>query len=209
MQDTRRGMLIVLEGGEGSGKDANIAYLQEKLAHRDDILFTREPGGTVIGEGIRAVLMDHGSHGMSVETELLMFMAARAQLMHEVIRPALEAGSHVVANRFGLSTVAYQIYRKERHEYRDFLNILSTQVVGDVTPHYVLLDVAPEVGIARTKSRNGEITRFDVEPLEVHERVRQGYHDAIRDFPHVVIDANRELEIVNEDVYKYVSSHLP
>jgi len=204
MGESRQGKLIVLEGGEGSGKDANMAHLEAMFAERDDVLFTREPGGTAIGERIRSLLMDHSSTQMSFQSELLLFLAARAQLMDEVIRPALSAGTHVLANRFGLSTVAYQIYRAERHEHRDFLNMVSVQVVGNVVPFYVLLDVDPHVGIARTQTRKGEITRFDVEPIEVHTRVRQGYHDAVRDFPHVIVDASRPLREVQKDVFNHV-----
>lgn len=203
----REGVFIVLEGGEGSGKDANIAYLKERYRDRSDVLFTREPGGTAIGERIRDVLMDHASRTMTIEAELFLFLAARAQLVREVVRPALLSGTHVVANRFGLSTVAYQIYRTGRHEYRSFLDSMSTEVLGDLRPHYILLDVDPVVGVARARARSDVATRFDVEPLEAHRRVREGYHEAIRSHPHTIIDAGRPLVEVREEVCAYVD-HL-
>jgi len=203
-----RGVFIVLEGGEGCGKDANIAYLKERYRDRSDVLFTREPGGTAIGERIREVLMDHASSAMAVEAELFLFLAARAQLVREVVRPALRTGTHVVANRFGLSTVAYQVYRTGRHEYRPFLDAMSAQVLGDLRPHYVLLDVDPAVGVARARARPERTTRFDVEPLEVHQRVRDGYREAVRAHPHTIIDAGRPLAEVREEVYAYVDRLL-
>ena len=199
-----RGKLIVLEGGEGVGKDENIRHLEHVCADRADVVFTREPGGTVLGERIRSVLMDRTATEMAVETELLLFLAARAQLMQEIVRPALARGQHVIANRFGLSTVAYQIYRHERFEHRSLLDELTRHVVGEVVPHYILLDLTPEVGLARVRDRAGEVTRFDVEPTELHHRVRRGYHEAVKAYPHVIVDAARPLAEVQEAVVKHV-----
>lgn len=206
MLESRQGTLIVLEGGEGCGKDANIAALQDRYRDRADVVFTREPGGTEIGERLRELVLHHDSSGMAIEAELMVFLAARAQLMHEVIRPALSAGTHVIANRFALSTVAYQIYRHERHEHLPLLELASKHVVGDVVPHYVLLDVPPEVGLARVAARKGERTRMDDEPIELHARVRQGYHEAVQAYPHTIVDATKPLAEVQEVVAAYVAS---
>lgn len=205
---TSPGKFIVFEGGEGSGKDANIELLQARLRDRNDIVYTREPGGTLIGEQVRSILMDPANVKMSVETELLLFLASRAELLEEVVRPALARGLHVISNRFALSTIAYQIYRKERHEYRSFLDEVSGRLLADVTPHYLLLDVSPEVGLARVRRRAGELTRFDREAVEVHRRVREGYHDAVAAFPHVIVDAERPLPEVHKDVHAYVTRML-
>lgn len=204
------GKFIVLEGGEGSGKDTHIARLKEKYADRSDIVFTREPGGTQIGERIRALLLSKDSAGMKVRAELLLFLAARAQLMEEVIVPALSAGKNVISNRFGLSTIAYQIYGRERQEYLPFLQEVSDFVVGEYKPDaYLLLDVTPEVGIGRVHSRADENTRFDDEALAFHERVRTGYKTHVADFAKAfVIDADRPLEEVWSEVENAVASIL-
>lgn len=201
-------MFIVFEGGEGSGKDTHIDLLREHFRDRSDIVYTREPGGTTIGERIRAVLMDPDHAHMAVETELLMFLASRAQLLAEVIRPALAQGQHVISNRFALSTVAYQIFRKERPQYRRFLDAISTELMSDIDPHYVLLDVEPKTGLARARARTEAATRFDLEEVDVHERVRVGYHDAIQAFSHVIVDANRPLPEVHADVRTHITNKL-
>lgn len=203
-----KGKFIVLEGGEGSGKDTHIARLKEKYAGREDIVFTREPGGTQIGERIRALLLSKESVGMQVRTELLLFLAARAQLMEEIIVPALTEGKTVISNRFGLSTIAYQIYGRERKEYLSFLSQLSDFVVGEHRPDaYILLDVTPEVGLARVQARADENTRFDDEALAFHARVRNGYTSHVGDFgTPFVVNADRDLESVWRDVEKAVAS---
>lgn len=202
------GVFIVLEGGEGCGKDANVEALWQRLALRRDVVFTREPGGTKIGERIRNILMDPQHNDMSVETELLLFLASRATLLDRVIRPALSAGKHVISNRFALSTIAYQIYRTGRHEYRSFLDDVSARIMGDLVPHYILLDVSPQVGLARVRARADGETRFDQEALETHERVRRGYLEAVQAYPHTIIDAAQPLQEVRSQVVTEVERLL-
>lgn len=197
----KRGKFIAFEGGEGSGKDTMIDRLKEKYAGRTDIVFTREPGGTTIGEKIRTLLMAPENVAMEVRTELLLFVAARAQLVAEVIAPALDQHKTVISNRFTLSTIAYQIYRKQKEKYLPFLQQVSTFAVGECVPSlYVLLDVTPEIGLKRVAARKGEVTRFDQESLEVHQRIRQGYLAHIKDYSYVVIDADDPIERVWENV---------
>lgn len=198
----KKGKFIAFEGGEGSGKDTNINHLKKDYADRADIVFTREPGGTVLGERIRELVLTKNSNAMSIKTELMLFLAARAQLMEDVVIPALAAGKTVVSNRFGLSTIAYQIYGREKKEYLPFLLSTSEFVVGNCKPDaYILLDIEPEIGIKRVVSRNGEITRFDTEKLAFHKRVREGYLKHVGDIgtPHI-IDASNDIEEVYKDV---------
>lgn len=173
-----RGKFIAFEGGEGCGKDANIDYLQKHVyAGRDDIVFTREPGGTAPGEDIRnKVIFVHSSRGLCVKSELLLFVAARAQLVEQIIQPALKEGRHVISNRFRRSTFAYQLYGRGRMDYLDFYRDVGKFAVGDCNPDaYILLDVTPEVGLARVARRKGEVTPFDQEELVFHYKVRDGY----------------------------------
>lgn len=114
----------------------------------------------------------------------------------------------MLSNRFGLSTIAYQIYRKERYQYRAFLDEVSERLVGDVTPYYILLDVDPEVGLARARGRDEAATRFDNEDVAVHTKVRRGYLDAVQGFEHTIIDANKPLAEVQTAVLEAVTKVL-
>ncbi len=201
---------IVFEGGEGSGKDSQIERLQKKYGDDKRFVFTREPGGTGMGEKIRSLLLSPESKGMEVKTELLLFLAARAQLVEQVIAPAIQSRKIVISNRFALSTIAYQIYGRDRHRYMDFLQKVSAFVVQNYVPDaYVLLDVDPEVGLARVAQRNDGMTRFDAETLEFHRRVRHGYIQNVNiGQHHKVIDANASLDEVSRQVDEYLSQFL-
>jgi dTMP kinase len=206
----KRGKFIVFEGGEGSGKDTQIARLKERYSTQSDIIFTREPGGTNIGEQIRGILMSRDTHNMDVQAEMLLFLAARAQLIGEVIAPALKDGTHVICNRFGLSTIAYQIYGRERQQLMKPLQYLNSFVVDEYIPDAtILLDLEPSVGIARTKNRAGQATRFDAEEMTFHNRVREGYKQHVTEFgtPYL-IDADRPVDDVWTDVDAAVQSIL-
>jgi len=201
----KRGKFIVFEGGEGSGKDTQIDFAKQDFP---DFVFTREPGGTKIGEEIRALLLSKDSDSMTVKTELLLFLAARAQLLEEVIVPALDEGKTVVSNRFGLSTIAYQIYGRERPEYLDFLKKISDFVVGDYTPDlYILLNVNSEVGLKRVSNRADENTRFDDEKLDFHRRTKEGYLQHVGDLgSHVVLDANQSIKEIRQSIHEVLKS---
>ncbi len=201
-EQDKKGTFIVFEGGEGSGKDTNIDQLKKDYKNNTDIVFTREPGGTAIGENIRELLFSDTSSSMSIKAELLLFLSARAQLLEEVIIPSLKSGKTVVSNRFGLSTIAYQIYGRGRQEYLQFLLTISEFVIGEWKPDaYILLDVSPEIGLERVVSRKGEINRFDKEKLAFHTRVREGYKKHIYDTDtQYIIDASES----REQVYKNV-----
>lgn len=196
------GSFIVFEGGEGSGKDTQIDRLKAKYKGRDDIVFTREPGGTAIGEKIRELLLSQDSKEMTVPAELLLFLAARAQLAREIIRPAIQDGKIVISNRFALSTIAYQIYGRGKHQFLPFLLEAGTFAANNCIPdEYILLDVTPEVGLARVEARNDGKTRFDAENVAFHRRVREGYLEHVRIGQyHKVIDADLPLEEVSRQV---------
>lgn len=204
--ERQKGKFIVFEGGEGSGKDANIAYVKEMLGEKD-ILYTREPGGTKVGEEIRSIALNP-AHTPATATELLLFLAARAQLVQEVIKPSLERGTHVISNRFGLSTVAYQIYRTGHFEYQSFLETATRFVCEDITPYYIFLDVPPEVGLARVQSRGEALTRFDAESLAVHEKVREGFLKEVVKYDHTIIDATPPFEEVRKQMLAVVKKVL-
>ena len=204
-----RGKFIVIEGGEGSGKDTQIALLKKHFGE-EKFLFTREPGGTPIGEQIRSVLLSKESPAVDERAELLLFLAARAELAGKVIAPALASGKHVISNRFGLSTIAYQVYGRKHPEYLPLIMEFNTLVLAHCKPDaYVLFDLPPQAGLERVRRRLDKITRFDAEELAFHERVRDGYLRHVGDIgTHFVIDASSPVEAVWQDVLAAVQSLL-
>lgn len=202
----KRGKFIVIEGGEGAGKDANIELLKRDLSA--DIVWVKDPGSTVLSGQLREITQ-HGEN-LSKEAELFLFLASRAQLTHEVIAPALTAGMHVISNRFDPSTMAYQVYGRERMEMEDTLSAMSEIARGDAVPDLVIfLDVPPEEGLRRAAARKERTTRFEAEELAFHERVRAGYLAHLDDYARGVrIDANRPLEEVYVDVKAAVEELL-
>lgn len=172
----KEGKLIVLEGGEGSGKSAMIKFLKRILSARQDIIFTREPGGTKTGANIRKILMDKKNKEITGLTELFLFCADRAQHISEVIIPALKSGKHVITDRFDRSTIAYQVVARGIGDLNTF-NQLNSIAKKDIQPDAIIwLDVTPRVGLERkSKSKEGKCTRFDDENLRFHTRVRRGF----------------------------------
>jgi dTMP kinase len=165
------GTFITFEGGEGSGKSTQSQLLADHLTSAGrTVLRLREPGATPLGESLRELLL-HRRTGMSPEAELLLFLAARAELVRSVIRPALDAGTVVICDRFSDSTFAYQGYGRGLELGR--LRTLNDWATGGLVPDLtVLLDVPVEVGLRR---KHGETDAFQLETVEFHERVRQGY----------------------------------
>lgn len=189
---------MIIEGGEGAGKDTQIDLLRKKLAHENTV-FTREPGGTRIGEKVRTILL---GEPVCLETEMLLFLASRAELVRTVIRPAVTAGKLAISNRFGLSTIAYQIYGREQPHLLPLLKEVSKYVLGDLEPpHCILLDITPKIGIRRVDGRGDGKTRFDAEECSFHERVRQGYLNHFNDDGRgVCINAHASTEEVAEHI---------
>lgn len=174
------GMFITFEGIEGSGKSTQIVLLANYLsAHNRSVTLTREPGGTVIGDKIRKILLDPEHTVLGPKAELLLYAAARAQHLEELIAPELRAGRIVLCDRFSDATLAYQGYG--RGLSLDLINELDRMVTSGLRPDLtVLLDIDAAQGLARARGRNSSRgleteARFENEQLAFHERVRQGY----------------------------------
>lgn len=171
-----KGVFITFEGGDGAGKSTHLFFVAEALRNRGEkVVCLREPGGTIIGEQLRNTVLDPGNYVMSDECELLIYEAARAQLVSQVIRPALETGSIVLCDRFSDSTVAYQAYG--RGIDRDFIDQANHFACNEIWPdRTILLQTGgdAEFGLERA-THDKHADRVEMAGVDFHERVNQGY----------------------------------
>ncbi|MDD3440942.1 MAG: dTMP kinase [Kiritimatiellae bacterium] len=202
---------MTFEGPEGAGKSTQAAMLIARLEARGiEIIYTREPGGTKLGEAIRGVLQYNAAgEAPCPESEVLLFEASRAQLVRQVILPALERGAWVVCDRFFDSTTAYQGFG--RGFPVELMETINRFAVGEAVPDMtILLDVNVSLGMQRCAKRQaGQAMKYDrieSEALEFHERVRQGYLELARRYPERFrqVDAMRHAEPIADDVWRLV-----
>lgn len=202
-------MFITLEGPDGGGKSTQAALLAEFLRQRGcNVLTTREPGGTAIGDQIRSVLSKLENTAMHPRTEILLFQASRAQLVEQVIRPHLAQGGVVVCDRYADSTLAYQGYGHQVDLVR--LRTIVEFATGGLKPDLtLLLDIDAEEGLRR-RTKSGEWNRLDAYNLAFHQRVRQGYFELASEEPWrwVRIDAGGSPETVQEEIRRVVTERL-
>lgn len=200
----QRNFFITFEGGEGAGKTSVLKAISERLSDkRIEALLTREPGGIEIAEKIRAVILDPAHTEMHERTEALLYAAARAQHFYEKIVPALEQGKHVLCDRFIDSSLAYQGYAREIGV--DDVLAINEFAIGKRLPDVtIFFNIAPEKGLARIHAtRSDELNRLDIEGLAFHQKVYEGYEEAMRRYPdrYRIINADQPLEQVIEDVW--------
>jgi dTMP kinase len=203
-------MFITLEGPEGGGKTTQLRLLAAFLREQGyDVVATREPGGTSIGDQIRCVLHDTANTAMSPTAELLLYAASRAQLVDQVIRPALAAGQVVLCDRYADSTLAYQGYGRGLD--LAMLATLATIATGGLQPDLtLLLDLDVERGLARRRDEGEEMNRLDLETVAFHRRVRDGYLALCAADPARwrLIDAGRPAADVQGDIEQIVLEWL-
>lgn len=202
-------MFITLEGPEGSGKTSHMPYLVEYLRERGYTVFpTREPGGTNIGEQVREVIHNLKNVEMHPRTETLLYQAARAQIVEQVIRPRLQAGEVVISDRYADSTIAYQGYGHQQD--LEQVRALVRYATGGLTPDLtVLLDLDVEVGLARKKD-DSDWNRLDAYTVEFHRRVRAGYLELVKEQSRrwVRVDAGKEWQQVQNELRSVIEERL-
>jgi len=199
--------LITFEGGEGAGKSTQLSCLAKNLeASGCRVIGLREPGGTALGEQLRTVLKNPATKSVEPETEALLFAACRAQLVKEVIVPALAAGSFVLCDRFIDSTVAYQAGGRGLN--REQIDAANRLACGPLRPDLtILLDLDPDCGLSRAAVRDrGQADRFELLGKEFHRKVRAAYRQLALDEPNrfLVVDANRDAKLIAEEIWNEV-----
>ena len=203
-------MFISIEGPDGSGKTSQVAQLVAYL-HQEgfDVLATREPGGTLIGDQIRDVLSNLNNTSMRPRTEILLFQASRAQLVEQVIRPHLKGGGIILSDRYADSTLAYQGYghQVDLEKLKTIIEFATGGLKPDLT---ILLDIDVEEGLQR-RARGGEWNRLDAYDLAFHQRVRQGYHQLVQEEPErwKIVDAGQPPDLVQAAIRELVLEMLP
>lgn len=205
------GKFITMEGQDGAGKTTNLAFVRSLLEANDvEVLVTREPGGTGLGDALRELLLNRHDLGIDPLAELLMIFAARAQHLVHTIRPALEAGNWVLCDRFTDATFAYQCGGRGLPAGQ--VEQLQAMVQGELKPDLtLLLDVDPDTGRDRSGRRNSaESDRFESEPDAFRQRVREAYLELARRQPQRVrvIDASAGLEAVQKDLRRTLLEFL-
>ena len=208
------GKFITFEGPEGAGKTTQARKLLQRLQDMGlQVLYTREPGGTPTGEAIREVLQyDKAGEPICPETEVLLFAASRAQLVRQVILPALMKGTYVICDRFADSTTAYQGYGRG-FPIEQMIAINEFAIDGAVPDITVLLDVDLDLGFRRLSTREGaqllmagQLDRIEREARAFHEKVRKGYLELAKRWPDRfrIVDAGRDEDAVAADVWRIV-----
>ena len=203
-------IFITFEGPEGSGKSTQVRLLVSWLRTRGvNVLATREPGGTEIGDRIRSLLLSPTTRALTVEAEVLLFSASRAQLVQEVIRPHLEQGGVVVCDRYADSTLAYQGYGRgvDLEVLQTITRFATRGLVPDIT---FLLDIPVAEGLARKRGNQAEWNRMEQEVVAYHERVRAGYLALAAADPHRwhVLDAREDVATLHARIRHIVAEKL-
>jgi dTMP kinase len=200
-----RGLFITFEGPDGSGKSTQAKLLKAYYEDQGfDVIMTREPGGTDIGERVRKIILDKSSEGMSLVAEVMLFAASRAQLVDEVIRPSVNAGKVVLCDRFVDSSIAYQGYGLELGS--DMVAEVNAYAIGDMMPDVtIFMDIKAAHGLDRIEKADAD--RIESLPQTFHERVYEGYLELSKKYAdrYLRVDATKSIEEIHHDVISKLS----
>ena len=208
----KKGLFITFEGGEACGKSTQIKLLKDYIASRpdkEDFVFIREPGGTKLGENIRELLLNYEEDSPTPKSELLLFLASRAQLFEKVILPSLNEGKTVIADRFFDSTVAYQGFARNILNADEILD-LHKIILGNFKPDLTFyLKISPEEAFKR-KAVFPTLDRMEKENMDFHQKVFEGYNylSKIDDKRYVVLDATLPINIIHEMIIDKIKEKL-
>ena len=204
-----RGLFITIEGPDGSGKSTQIENIRKFFEDKNiEIVFTREPGGTPIGERIREIILDNRFKEMDSMTEAMLYAASRAQHVAQIIRPALEAGKVVVCDRFVDSSLAYQGYGRGLGEDIEIINSFAIKdCMPDVT---FLMKLDPDIGKHRIEENRHDQDRLEHEKLSFHQKVYKGYLKLEEKYPDriVGIDASKGIDEIRDEIYRKLEEIL-
>ena len=205
----KKGLFITLEGIEGAGKSTAVDFIEDFLTKKGhDVIKTREPGGTVIGEQIREILLKNENYTLTYDTELLLVFSARAQHIQEVILPALSSGKIILCDRFTDASYAYQGGGRGIDASR--INLLEKWVQGDLRPNLTLLfDLDVSIGMQRTKKRS-DADRFEREEINFFKKIRNTYLERAKNEPQRfrIINSASSLESVKEQIITILKDFL-
>ena len=204
-----KGLFITVEGTDGSGKSTQIALMKDYFIKKGrDAVLTREPGGTIISEKIRDIILDTSHGEMSPITEALLYASARAQLVHEIIKPSLESGRVVICDRFLDSSYVYQGFG--RGIGIKMIESINSAALNGIFPDITFFfDMDPEAALKRRMESTGA-DRMEKEDIDFHKRVYKGYKELCSMFPERIkpIDANRSIEEISADVTNWLDRLL-
>ena len=203
-----KGLFIVMEGPDGSGKTTQINLLEQYLKEAGyECLITREPGGTVIGEEVRELILNPEYKEMSPVTEMLLYAASRAQLVHEVIGPALEAGRIVISDRFVDSSIVYQGIA--RNLGISTVAAVNAPGIGIYRPDGIFfIDLSEAEGIRRKKKQK-KLDRMEQESIDFHHLVSEGYRKVLAERPEVIkIDGGKDIDVIQKKIRNHVDELL-
>ncbi len=209
------GRFITFEGGEGCGKTTQIKLLEEYLQKKNlDVLLTKEPGGTPIGQDLRKMLCTGDKDKFDAVAEALLYYADRRIHMQQRVWPALQKGAWVISDRFADSTMAYQYYGYNKRLSKEMLDSLYQMTVGDFYPDLtIILDIDPKIGLQRSIVRNNQTlaneTRHESREMEFHQNLRQGFLEIAKTADrYLVLDANVSIEDLHKKVVEAVEQRL-
>jgi dTMP kinase len=200
-------MFITFEGGEGTGKTTLIQGIAKALRTSHDVITTREPGGSMIAEAIRDIILNPKYHGVTPYTEALLLAASRAQHLDEVILPALKQNKIVLCDRYVDSSLAYQAYARDLGF--DFVLSINRYAVENLPDLTFYIDLDPEIGLSRIAHRD-KYDRLDQEAFDFHTRVRKGYLEVTKRYNNriVLIDGNQSIEEIEKQILAEIEKRL-